>query len=381
MCDTLLTVSPQGCWLAKNSDREPTEAQLAEWYDAKKQPSGRLATTYLTVDVPEHRHKLWLSRPYWMWGGEMGVNEHGVVIGNEAVFTKLINHSEQKLLGMDLIRLALEQAQSADEALDVITRYLTKYGQGGSAGDRNKKFRYDNSFLIADATKGWQLETAGPFWVAKQITTGFAAISNHLSITNDYDLSSEKMEDRAKTLGLWKGKGDFNFQQTFATQFMPWAGRANQRRSCNLTALRYLPETPEPHHFALALRQHHRKNPSTNADVCMHAAGPHRPSQSTQSMIVQTSPGDCRIWSTGSALPCSSAYKVVDDKQTDFLTEHPEFWSQWQVVLTKANQDRAFRQWLKTENSRLESKLWQRPDNHLQLTEQWWQTIHQELAV
>jgi len=44
-----------------------------------------------------------------MWGGEMGANEYGVVIGNEAVFTKVKKERTPRLLGVDLLRLALEE--------------------------------------------------------------------------------------------------------------------------------------------------------------------------------------------------------------------------------------------------------------------------------
>lgn len=41
-----------------------------------------------------------------MWGAEMGANEHGVCIGNEAIWTKLNGpgDNDEKLIGMDLVR-------------------------------------------------------------------------------------------------------------------------------------------------------------------------------------------------------------------------------------------------------------------------------------
>ena len=46
-----------------------------------------------------------------MWGAEMGANELGVVIGNEAVWTKLTNAESmtKRLLGMDLLRWEYSQ--------------------------------------------------------------------------------------------------------------------------------------------------------------------------------------------------------------------------------------------------------------------------------
>ena len=47
-----------------------------------------------------------LSKPAWCWGAEMGANEHGVCIGNEAVFSKVPYETRQRALtGLDIVRL------------------------------------------------------------------------------------------------------------------------------------------------------------------------------------------------------------------------------------------------------------------------------------
>ena len=53
----------------------------------------------------------------------------------------------------------------------MITGLLTQYGQGGAGSEEtgSQKWAHHNSFLIADKTDGWILETAGKYWAAKHI--------------------------------------------------------------------------------------------------------------------------------------------------------------------------------------------------------------------
>src|SRR6476620_4239317 len=107
MCDTLVTVTDDGVLLAKNSDRDPNEAQLLRWHPAADHdPSTTVRTTWSEVPQATRTHAVLLSQPWWMWGAEIGANEHGVVIGNEAVFTRRTgDDGSGVLLGMDLLRL------------------------------------------------------------------------------------------------------------------------------------------------------------------------------------------------------------------------------------------------------------------------------------
>ena len=65
----------------------------------------------------------------------------------------------------------MERSASAEEAVDVITDLLDKFGQGGPCSDILDKYFYHNSFLIVDAKEAWVLESAGKLWVAEKVTS------------------------------------------------------------------------------------------------------------------------------------------------------------------------------------------------------------------
>lgn len=66
-------------------------------------------------------------------------------------------------------RLGLERGSSAHEALQAITALLERYGQGGSCKEESTPFVYHNTFLLADRSEAWVLETAGRYWAAQRI--------------------------------------------------------------------------------------------------------------------------------------------------------------------------------------------------------------------
>ena len=87
MCDTMAALGSATATghalLAKNSDRERNEAQFLEILPARDYGAGaRLRATYVAIPQVRRTHAVLLSRPFWIWGAEMGANEHGVAIGN-----------------------------------------------------------------------------------------------------------------------------------------------------------------------------------------------------------------------------------------------------------------------------------------------------------
>lgn len=191
MCDTFASVSAAGSLFAKNSDRSPTEPQIIEARPARRS-TGTLCTQY--IEIPDaDACSVVLSRPTWLWGAEHGVNEHGLAVGNERVYSNRDLSGPGALIGMDLVRLTLERAHDVDEGVDVLTGLLARHGQGGS-GEADHDDPYDSSFLLVDGRHGWVVETSGHDWVAASFTD-HAAISNRYTLGTEWTRSSGALAD------------------------------------------------------------------------------------------------------------------------------------------------------------------------------------------
>ncbi|MCZ2095404.1 MAG: C69 family dipeptidase [Anaerolineae bacterium] len=320
MCDTLVALgsaTADGITLfAKNSDREPNEAHHLLRVPRAHHPAGSTVTcTYLTIPQARTTYEVLLAKPFWIWGAEMGANEHGVAIGNEAVFTRVPYEKQAGLLGMDLLRLGLERARTAREALDVITGLLAEYSQGGNSGFRHK-FYYHNSFLIADPRDAWVLETAGRHWAAEQVRD-VRAISNGLTIGTRWDLASDDLVSYAVERGWCRGRDDFHFANCYSDTLYTRLSACRYRRATTEQALRSQIGALTVPAMIAALRSHGAApyNPAaglTGAEVCMHAAfGPVRASQTVGSMVSSLAPDVQTHFVTGTAAPCTSVFKPV----------------------------------------------------------------------
>ncbi|MBO8165858.1 MAG: C69 family dipeptidase [Kosmotoga sp.] len=312
MCDTIV-ITPKitgGKMLfAKNSDREPNEPQAMVFYPSQVHEEKELSATY--IDIPQVRRTkaFLLSKPSWIWGGEMGINEDNVVIGNEAVFTK--EHvSEKGLLGMDILRIALERASSADAALNIITTLIGNPGQGGNGGF-TKRLMYHNSFIIADREKAWVLETAGKYWAAKKVDA-IGTISNALSIGNDFDMIHPEAIEHAVKKRWCKSVDDFEFNKAFGKGLYALfsGGRFRKERTEKLIRDK-LPLLTVKEIFEI-LRDHGDTQNITRGSmktVCMHAGGIIS-SQTTASMVCEID-DITTVWVTNNSAPCLSVFKPV----------------------------------------------------------------------
>ena len=324
MCDTMVAMhacTADGSVLfAKSSNREPNEAQALTFVPRQQHPEdSTVQCTYIDIPQVRETNAVLLSRPFWMWGAEMGVNEFGVTIGNEAVYTKEPMQKMGRLLGMDMMRLALERATTAQQALEIIIKLLGDYGQGGNCGFAHKMF-YHNSFIITDHEQAWVLETAGEYWAAVKVKD-YYTISNGLTIGNQFDLASPDLVEHAVDKGWCRNKTEFDFARCYSdflyTHFS--SCRIRQQRSSSLVAGEHGSLTAA---MMMAIVRDHGSDAQNNSrwhpapagmkTLCVHVGfGPTRDYQCVGSLVMHLDGGLDTAWVTGTSAPCTSIFKPV----------------------------------------------------------------------
>jgi secernin len=320
-CDTFVAfppAAPAGCVIfGKNSDRPAGEVQSirrypGQEYDLSLSPVVRC--TYISIPQSSKTYGVLLSQLDWMYGAEMGTNECGVVIGNEAVWTNAdYEPPNSALVGMDLVRLGLERGATAQQAMECITSLLETFGQSGPCAQDDPDFDYHNSFLLVDSTEAWVLETAGRHWVTKRHTYGVCNISNNLTIRNDYDRSSSKglLKEHARQQGLILLKHQHGHDPTttskldFAKIFSVGSAE-HSKDSRQVQGRKLLDQHADKGTLTLQammeiLRDH-------DSGVCMHGGFETTASMVTEWRVHAHGSPLCRHWMTGKLHPCKSEF-------------------------------------------------------------------------
>ncbi len=301
MCDTLVALGnstkDRNIIFGKNSDRPYNEVQLITYNPGAMHSKGEeLKCTYISIPQVSETYAVLLSQPWWMWGAEMGVNECGVAIGNEAVYT----HESLRsigLLGMDVLRLGLERGKTAKEALTIIVALLEKYGQGGGCAYNDPNWMYHNSFLIADPNEAFVLETADVWWVAEKVKD-VRSISNGISIRGKGDIRSDGIIQHAIEKGYCKDDNDFDFAVSFSGSYISDKPSPLSRGGKSALLLNENKGNITHEMMMKFLREH-------DAGICMHGGF-----ESTGSQVSHLRKGKQSIhWFTGTTLPCLSIYK------------------------------------------------------------------------
>lgn len=311
MCDTFVALpgatSTGGVLLAKNADTEVNEAQHLLKLPRRTHPEGsRVRVTHMVIPQAPETYEVIIDKSFWLYGGEIGVSEHGVAIGNEAVFSNLPPETKDGVVLIDLLRLMLERCKDRHEAVALTASLIQEFGQGGNCEMRGNG-HYDGSYIISDKTGAVILETAGREWAFREVE-GFASISNDYTIGTNWtgtslDRADGPRVDFAAVVGDPEpsyacGAGE---RQAMSHSFLAArVGRIGVRTMADL--LRFTGDDPD----------YHPANDPRAIRVCMHAA-PYEARfwQATGSLIADTRGSDVMAWATGTSGPDSSIFKPV----------------------------------------------------------------------
>ncbi len=308
MCDTFValpgTTKQNTVLFAKSADCEVNEANAVVHFPHRKHVKGEaVRITHLVIPQTEETYELFLTKAFWTYGCEIGVNEYGLAMGEEAVFTTEMKEEKDGIIGPDLMRLGLERAKNCQEAIRIMTDLLEQYGQGGSAELKGNS-HFDSSFLMSDTTEAYILETAGRKWAAKKIED-IGSISNMLGIGTDWSSCS-----------LPAGTSRLDWAKTFALPEVPPNIGSPQRQSITYESLSACKGEITAKTMFDIMRHHgegyHPARAEAHRNICIHA-GPqeNRWWQADGVMVTDVGAHGVIAWVTGTSGNCVSVFKPV----------------------------------------------------------------------
>jgi len=307
MCDSFVALPPATAGktviMAKSADCLVNEAHALVRIPRRTHlPGEKLLATHIMIPQAEETHEVILSKSFWTWGAEIGLNEYGVAIGNEAIFTNVMQDEKfDGLITMDLLRLGLERAKTARQAVEVMGALVKQYGQGGNC-ELCGNSHFDSSYLIADTQEAWILETAGREWAARRANP-VDSISNTLTIQTDWDLCSLAEQepridwDAAFSIpGRTENEGAATRQKT-TCGFLQRIGRNITIRD----AFNLLRDHPQGYH----------PSKMNGPSICMHAGPGGVMWNACGAMASEAGPEGIMGWFTGTSGTCTSIFKPV----------------------------------------------------------------------
>ncbi len=309
MCDSFVALPAstlrQSMIFAKSADCQLNEAHYLLHLPHVKHIRGEaVRLTHTVIPQAEETYEVFLSKSFWTYGAEIGINEFGLSIGNEAVYTTLMKEEKAEgIIGIDMLRLALERARTCREAIQVIGSLLKEFGQGGNC-ELPGNSHFDINYLLADPQEAWVLETAGREWAARRVRE-IGSISNAFIIGKDWDMTSVAGPGQALDWNAAYGDQDW----------VPILG-ARERQASSYNCLAASQGSLTVRHFFAALRDHGGLMNPTDGDrivnLCAHSGVPAtRGWQATGAMVTEVRGEDKIAWVTGASGTCLSIFKPV----------------------------------------------------------------------
>lgn len=114
----------------------------------------------------------------------LGMNQYNVTISCNTSYSREIKIGKKGIHSRSIRFITLAQAESARQAVEIITSLIERFGQALISGQ---------IYCVADSKEAWIVETTSRHWVAKKCPDDQVhVISNRFTINETYDLSNSK---------------------------------------------------------------------------------------------------------------------------------------------------------------------------------------------